>query len=220
MVKILKVSKHCLRIKTRYRSLLSSATLCQCVQLQPAINIAAMHLSWAYGCLIKGALGVLREPGLQNCDKWLWNSIIYSSSCETDKRTPSTGWYHWHSSLHLNASIISVLFRIIVASALCENVCQQTSRVVYPEALQIASEGAKFCPHDFVYPQPIIWLNSCLGHTSSVAHASMVNMADEEIAFFNVMLVVYTSVQFGIPCHHDPHTALGKCSQTFWNYVS
>ena len=107
---------------TRYRSLLTSVTFCQWVKLQPAINIATMHLSWAYGCLIKGTLGVLRELGLQNCDKWLCNSIIYSTSCETDKRTPSTGWYHWHLSLHQNASIISVLFYIIAASALCKNV--------------------------------------------------------------------------------------------------
>ena len=69
--------------------------------------------------LIKGTLGVLRELGLQNCDKWLCNSIIYSTSCETDERTPSTGWYHWRISLHQNASIISVLFCIIAASALC-----------------------------------------------------------------------------------------------------
>ena len=40
MVKILKVTKHCLRIKTGYRSLLTRATFCQCVQLQPAIKIA------------------------------------------------------------------------------------------------------------------------------------------------------------------------------------
>ena len=59
-----------------------------------------------------------RHLGLQ---KWLCNSIIYSTSCETDKRTPSTGWYHWHSSLHRNASIMSVLLCIIAASALCEN---------------------------------------------------------------------------------------------------
>ena len=69
----------------------------------------------------KGTLGVLRELGLQNCDKWLCNSKIYSTSCETDKRTPSTGWYHWHISLHQNASIIFVLFCIIAASAPCKN---------------------------------------------------------------------------------------------------
>ena len=102
--------------------------------------------------------------------------------------------------------------------------CQQTSRVFYPEVLQIAPGGAKFYPHDFDHPQPSIWLNSCLRHTSSTAHASIVNIAGQEIliycGFFYELLVAYTSVQFRIPCHHDSHTALGKCSQKFGNYVS
>ena len=80
--------KYCLRVNTRYRSLFTSATFCQCLQLQRVINFAIMPLSWAYGCPVKGTL---IEPGLQNCNRWLNNSIRYSTSCETDNRTPSTG---------------------------------------------------------------------------------------------------------------------------------
>ena len=65
---------------------------------------------------------------------------------------------------------------------------QQTSRVVYPELLQIVPDGAKFCPHDFDHPQPSIWLNSCLGHTFSTAHASIFNMAGQEILIYCVFL--------------------------------
>ena len=117
LVKILKVSEHCLRIKTWYWLLLTRATFCQYVQLQPAINITIMPLSWAYGCQVKGTLGVLIEPGLQNCNIWLRNSIIYSTSYETDNRTPSTGWYHCHSRLHQYVPVISP-FCIIAALAL------------------------------------------------------------------------------------------------------
>ena len=95
LVKILKVSKHCLRIKTWYRSLLTSATFCQCVQLQPAINITIIPLSWAYGCHLKGHARSLNRIWSQNCNKWLRNSIIYSTSCETNNSTPSTTWCHW-----------------------------------------------------------------------------------------------------------------------------
>ena len=80
---------------TWYRSLLTSATFCQCVQLQP-YNITIMPLSWAYGCHVKEhTLGVLIEAGLQNCKKCLRNSIMYSTSCETNNHIPSTAWCHW-----------------------------------------------------------------------------------------------------------------------------
>ena len=95
LVKILKVSKHCLGIKNWYRSLLTSATFFRCVQLQPTINITVMPLSWADGCPVECTLDVFIEPGLQNCAKWLRNSIIYSTSCETNNHIPSTAWCHW-----------------------------------------------------------------------------------------------------------------------------
>ena len=189
MVKILKFSKHCLRIKTGYQSLLTSATFCQWVQLQPAINIATMHLSWAYGCLINGTLCVLRELGLQNCDKWLCNSIIYSTSCETDKRTPSTGWYHWHISLHQNASIISVLFCMIAASALCKNFVPTNESRCLSRSSTNSSRRSQILSSWFWSPQPRIWLNSYLGHTFSASHASIVNMAGQEILIYCVFFM-------------------------------
>ena len=91
--------------------------------------LLTMHLSWACGCPVKGMLGILKEPGLQNCYWWLRNSIIYSTSCETENRTPSTGWYHWHGSIHRHASVTSVLFWIIAASAQNESRCLSRSLI-------------------------------------------------------------------------------------------
>ena len=102
------------------------------------------------------------------------------------------------------------------------------------------------------HPHPSIWLNSFLGHASSAAPAFIVNMHGRPrntdlLRFYYEMLVVYTSVQFGIPCHrlllcntnrgwsknsghtlvyiylviHDCRILLWKkCSQKFGNYVS
>ena len=56
----------------------------------PTINIDIMPLSWAYESPVKGTPDVSIEPGLQNCNRWLRNSIIYSTSCQTDDHIPST----------------------------------------------------------------------------------------------------------------------------------
>ena len=97
---------------------------------------------------------------------------------QVDTYKPSTEYLH-HMCIILYHSCLS---------ALQKKLRQQTSRVVYPKVLQIVPDGAKFCPHDFDHPQPCIWLNSCLGRAFSTAHASIVNMAGQEILIYCVFL--------------------------------
>ena len=141
LVQILKVSKHCLKIKTH----------------QPAINIAIMPLSWVYEC------PVLIQPGLQNCNKWLRNSIIYSTSCQTDHRTPSTIYRY-----KIQGTIDKVVYTSmpppylhsvsLLSKRSVTSLCQQTSRVVYPEDYlqQLAPEEANFFPIILDHPHPSI----------------------------------------------------------------
>ena len=106
---------------------------------------------------------------------------------------------------------------------LCKNFVPTNESRCLSRSSTNSSRGSQILSPWFWSPQPSIWLNSCLGHTSSAAHASIVYMAGQEILIYCVfyeILVVYTSVYFGIPCHHDSHTALGKLSQKFGNYVS
>ena len=148
------------------------------------INITIIPLSWAYKCPVKDTPDVSIEPGVQNCNKWLCNSIIYSTSCQTDDRTPSTIYnYEIQDSIDIVTYTsmpspylhsVSLLSKRSVTS-----LRQQTSRVVYPEVYlqQLAPKEATFFLMILDHPHPSIWLNSCLGHASTTAPASIVNMA-------------------------------------------
>ena len=135
------VTKHCLRIKTGYRSLLTSATFCQCVQLQPAIKIAIYLLV----CCINFSQSA--ELWYRIIQIWRRHSVVgyyvnginlwMMYGCQFHN-----SWNIWCNKLHKHLlqfctpgslKTPSVPFTGHPYAQLCEKFVQQTSRVVYPE---------------------------------------------------------------------------------------
>ena len=108
LVKIFKFSKHCLRIKTRYRLLLTSATFCQRTQLQPTINTGKRHhddvIKWKqfprYWPFVRG---IHRSP-VNSLHKGQWRGAfdVFFDLCRNKRlNKQSRGWWFERQSCPL-----------------------------------------------------------------------------------------------------------------------